>query len=82
MVIPLKDRGRFSLVLASLMIICLMATMFFSSPVWADCASCEGCPPPAIGFTSKQMTCGGKQVLTVIGGKSPFTWSIISGGGN
>jgi hypothetical protein len=28
------------------------------------------------------MTCGGQQVLTVIGGRRPFTWSIISGGGS
>ncbi len=82
MATPMKDRRRSSCVLASFILACLMITTFFSSPVWSQCTSCENCPPPAMGFTSKQMTCGGQQVLTVIGGKSPFVWSIISGGGS
>jgi len=49
---------------------------------WSDCTSCGNCPPPVIGFTSKQMSVNGNQTLTAIGGIGPYTWSLVSGGGN
>jgi hypothetical protein len=60
-----------------------MAMTVSSSPVWAECSSCDNCAPPFIGFTSKQMSVNGTQNLTVsseAGG--PYTWAILNGGGS
>jgi len=56
--------------------------LIFPSTARSQCTSCGNCPPPAIGFTSKQMSVNGNQVLTAIGGMGPYTWSLVSGGGN
>ena len=42
---------------------------------------CEGCPPPTIGYTSQQMSCGGTQTLTHSGGGAggKYTWSADYG---
>lgn len=58
------------------------AIILFSSSVWADCSSCGECPPPDLGFTSKQMSVSGTQNLTASGGAGSYTWSIVSGGGS
>ncbi len=59
----------------------LLGSLLLSSPSWAQCTSCDNCPPPVIGFTSKQMTVRGNQTLSVSGGMGPYSWSKESGGG-
>ena len=62
--------------------IILLGSLLLSSPAWAQCTSCENCPPPVLGFTSKQMSFGSNQPLTAIGGTGPYSWVKVSGGGN
>lgn len=59
----------------------LFLSIFLSTLAWSECTSCGDCAPPVIGFTSKQMSVNGNQTLTAIGGMSPFTWSMVGGGG-
>ena len=80
MAAPLKDRRRSLFVLASFILAFLMLTAFFGSPVWSQCTSCENCPPPVIGYTSRQMSTGGSQNLTASGGFGSYGWTFSGGG--
>jgi len=80
MAAPLKDRRRSLFVLASFILAFLMPTAFFGSPVWSQCTSCENCPSPVIGYTSRQMSTGGSQNLTASGGFGSYGWTFIGGG--
>lgn len=65
--------------LIALSIVCFLLP---GTPLWAQCTSCGDCPPPIVGFTSKQMNTTGTQTLTASGGGGgPYTWAIASGAG-
>ena len=78
----MKDRRSASCLAVSFILV-LGSILFQTTEGWGGCTSCETCPPPAIGFSSKQMSLNGTQNLTVsseAGG--PFTWGIVGGGGS
>lgn len=43
-------------------------------------AVCDFAAPLSLGYTSLQMSCGGAQSLSPIGGVAPFIWSLQGGG--
>jgi hypothetical protein len=61
--------------------IIFITTFLFERTAGADCTSCDGCPPPTLGYTSKQMSAGGQQTLIASGGYGSFQWNKSGGGG-
>jgi RHS repeat-associated protein len=61
----------------------LIAIIFFLFIHFLYPVSGAHADPPVIGYTSRQLTLSGTQVLTASGGSGgPYNWSIVSGGGS
>jgi hypothetical protein len=74
-------KGKAIVWLLSILFILSIPPLFLESRAWADCTSCDGCPPPTLGYTSKQISTGGQQTLTASGGYGNFQWTKNGGGG-
>ncbi len=61
----------------------LIIQIFLLNDSWSQCTSCQDCPPPIIGSTTKQLNVNGTQGLSASGGAGgPYSWSIVNGGGS